>query len=67
MSTIFLPFYLFCNGGKQMTVTKEIAKLIVPILLELLNSEKSSNKEQKGLDIYKNPSIHCVQEVVNDD
>lgn len=40
-----------------MTVTKEIAKLIVPILLELLNSEKSSNKEQKGLDIYKNPSI----------
>jgi hypothetical protein len=50
-----------------MTVTEEIAKIILPILVDWLGSEKSSNDEQKELDIYKNPSIHCATEANNDD
>ena len=49
------------------TVIEEIVELILPTVKKLINSDNNPNYEQKGLDIYKNPRIHCVQEVVDDE
>lgn len=62
MSTIFLPSGLFCNGGKKMTIAEEIAELILPVVLEMMKGEKSSENNHKELDMCGETSIHCDQE-----
>lgn len=46
-----------------MTIVDEIVALILPTVLELLNSADSSENAQKELDINSKESVHCVQEV----
>ena len=47
----------------KMTIVDEIVALILPTVLELLNSADSSENAQKELDINSKESVHCVQEV----
>jgi len=47
---------------KKMTIAEEIAELILPVVLEMMKGEKSSENNHKELDMCGETSIHCDQE-----